>query len=71
MNSVKAIWQTQIVSNFYHYRLDRHAIVLHLAVVRSCIGSVYPSAEVPRVPLGRNHRNRHPRHQLHGLIIRR
>ena len=59
------------ISNCFLYRLDRHAVVLYLAVVRSGVGGVYPSFEVPRLPLGRNHRNRHPRNQLHGLLLRR
>ena len=59
------------IPNFFLYRLDRYAVILYLAFVRSGVRSVYTSVEVPRLPLGRNHRNRHPRHQLHGLLLRR
>ncbi len=52
-------------------RLDRHAVVLHLAVLCAGVGGAHPGAQVPRLPLGRHHRHCDTRHQLHGVLLRR
>ena len=51
-------------------RLDRDAVVLHLAVVRPSVGRLHTNVRSPGLPRQRPTRHRHPHNQLHRVIVR-
>jgi len=51
-------------------RLDRDAVVLHLAVVRPSVGRLHTNVRSPGLPRQRPTRYRHPHNQLHRVVVR-